>query len=96
MQIPHKTRAAARPTQEARRRRRILILGGIITALGLGIPAAWENYKAALGPINLDVTARSSTVVLDRDDRLLLAFTTPDGRWRLPVAANDVDPRFLG
>ena len=26
---------------------------------------------------------------------LLRAFTTPDGRWRLPVAAKDVDPRFI-
>ena len=26
---------------------------------------------------------------------LLRAFTTPDGRWRLPVTAKDVDPRFI-
>ncbi|MDX2155182.1 MAG: penicillin-binding protein 1C [Hyphomicrobiaceae bacterium] len=36
-----------------------------------------------------------STTVLDRDGRLLRAFTTTDGRWRLPVATADVDPRYL-
>ena len=38
---------------------------------------------------------QGSTVVLDRDGRLLRAFTTADGRWRLPVTSADVDPRFL-
>jgi hypothetical protein len=23
------------------------------------------------------------------------AYATPDGRWRLPAAVNDVDPRFV-
>ena len=36
-----------------------------------------------------------SVTVLDRNDRLLRAYTTPDGRWRLPVEAKDVDPRYL-
>jgi penicillin-binding protein 1C len=34
-------------------------------------------------------------VVLDREGRLLRPFTTPEGRWRLPVTAEDVDPRYL-
>ncbi len=34
-------------------------------------------------------------MVLDRDGQLLRAFTMPDGRWRLPVTAQDVDPRFI-
>ncbi len=33
--------------------------------------------------------------VLDRNDRLLRAYTTPDGRWRLPVDPKDVDARYL-
>ena len=36
-----------------------------------------------------------STVVVDRDGRLLRAFTLPDGRWRLPVTPDEVDPRYL-
>jgi penicillin-binding protein 1C len=33
--------------------------------------------------------------VLDREGRLLRAYATPDGYWRLPVAVEDVDPRFF-
>lgn len=36
-----------------------------------------------------------STVVLDREGRLLRPFLTEDGRWRLPIGVDDVDPRFL-
>ena len=37
----------------------------------------------------------TSTVVLDRDGRLLRPFTIADGRWRLPVNRAEVDQRFL-
>jgi penicillin-binding protein 1C len=33
--------------------------------------------------------------VTDRNGVLLRAFTTQDGRWRLPITTADVDPRFL-
>ena len=36
-----------------------------------------------------------SVTVLDRNDRLLRAFTTPDDRWRLPVEPSQVDARYL-
>ena len=36
----------------------------------------------------------ASTLVVDRDGRLLRAFATPAGRWSLPVSAADVDPHF--
>ena len=39
--------------------------------------------------------ARQLAVVLDRDGKLLRAYATPDGRWRLPATVEDVDPRFL-
>ena len=48
-----------------------------------------------LGPPNLEQTTEVSTTVLDRHDRLLRAFTTDDGRWRLPVEAYEVDQRYL-
>jgi penicillin-binding protein 1C len=41
-----------------------------------------------------DLAPRSSVTVLDRNGTLLRAYTTPDGRWRLPVAAADVDPGY--
>ncbi|MGL4976300.1 MAG: transglycosylase domain-containing protein, partial [Bosea sp. (in: a-proteobacteria)] len=43
----------------------------------------------------LPTEAANSTVVLDRNWRLLRAFATEEGRWRLPLAAEDVDARYL-
>jgi penicillin-binding protein 1C len=36
-----------------------------------------------------------SAVVLDRDDRLLRAFTSDDQKWRLPVTLADIDPLYV-
>ena len=36
-----------------------------------------------------------STTVLDRDGKLLRAYLTDEGRWRLPATPADVDPRFI-
>ncbi|MFL5122367.1 MAG: hypothetical protein ACJ8C8_18130, partial [Microvirga sp.] len=55
--------------------------------------ALW-SFIDSLGPLDLSAAEKRSTVVLDRDGRLLRPFATADGRWRLPVAAVDVDPRF--
>ena len=46
-------------------------------------------------PLDFLRASQGSPVAVDRNEQLLRAFTTPDGRWRLPVAAKDVDPRFL-
>ncbi len=48
-----------------------------------------------MGPPDLSKTNNVSTIVLDRNDRLLRAFTTSDGRWRLPIEIGDVDERYL-
>ena len=45
------------------------------------------GFVDALGPLDLSAAEKRSTVVLDRDGRLLRPFATADGRWRLPVAA---------
>lgn len=37
-----------------------------------------------------------STEVVDGNGRLLRAFTTADGKWRLKTAVDDVDPLYLG
>ena len=44
---------------------------------------------------DLSRAASASVTVLDRDDRLLRAYTTSDGRWRLPVTAAEVDRRYV-
>jgi penicillin-binding protein 1C len=44
---------------------------------------------------SLDRAEALSPTFLDREGRLLRAFTTPDGHWRLPVEIADVDARYL-
>lgn len=55
--------------------------------------AAW--WIIALGPVPTGQNLVFSTTVLDRQGRLLRAYATPDGRWRLPAQVADVDPRFF-
>jgi penicillin-binding protein 1C len=43
----------------------------------------------------LDSAQSASTEVLDRDGKLLRAFTAPGGAWRLKVTAKQVDPQFV-
>jgi len=40
-------------------------------------------------------TVTYSTVVLDREGRLLRPYAISDGRWRLRASAQEVDPRYL-
>ncbi|HED12124.1 MAG TPA: penicillin-binding protein 1C [Gammaproteobacteria bacterium] len=46
-------------------------------------------------PLVLDKLQQRSVLVNDRNGRLLRAFATPDGHWRLPVRIEGVDPRFI-
>ncbi len=59
----------------------------LLAALGLG--------ERMLGPVPLDRLGDNSRLVIDREGRLLRAFTTSQGRWRLPVEIDAVDPRFI-
>lgn len=49
----------------------------------------------AVAPLDLAAADDLSITLLDRHDRLLRAYTTADGRWRLPVGVDDVDPHYL-
>ena len=69
------------------------VIGVAIVLVGLGV--AWRSYVHALGPLDLSEVREASPVVVDRDGKLLRAFTMPDGRWRLPATIDDVDPRFI-
>ena len=62
-------------------------------ALGLAAAAGFDRWVAAtvLPPL----APATSTVVLDRNGALLTAYTVADGRWRLPVAPDAVDPKYL-
>ncbi|MFN4143289.1 penicillin-binding protein 1C [Aestuariivirga sp.] len=65
----------------------LLALNGV----GFGVSETLRR----LGPVPLGEDVTYSTLVVDRDGRLLRPFITKDGYWRLPVTADDVDPRFL-
>lgn len=58
-----------------------------------------ERYVSALTatlpPVPDVAQVPVSTVVLDRNNKLLRSFTTEEGRWRLPVEVRDVDGRFV-
>lgn len=65
----------------------LTLLVAVILRLGFG---AWVA-STELPPLWL----QTSVEVLARDGRLLRAFTVADGRWRLAVASEQVDPGYL-
>ena len=64
----------------------------VASAAGYGV---YTNTMREIGPLPLDAAKAQSVTVVDREDRLLRAFTTPDGLWRLPLDPKDVDPHYL-
>jgi membrane peptidoglycan carboxypeptidase len=70
-------------------------------------PAQWMGAAAAfilvvigfvywfLGPAPIEAASPSSRLVFDQEGRLLRAFTTEDGRWRLSVTTDAVDSHYL-
>ena len=70
-------------------------VAALVAVVAVGATLGWQNYEASLGPLDLAASRDGSTVVVDRDGRLLRPFTLPDGRWRLPASTHDVDPRYL-
>ena len=73
-------------------RRRLFFGGAGGFAAGLFAFGAWAY---SFGPAPLGKDLEYSHVVLDREGRLLRAYATGDGRWRLPATEQDVDSRFL-
>ena len=69
----------------------------VITA-SFGIVAAVAGaacWVVSLGPAPVGEGLAFSTLVVDRDGKLLRPYTTLEGRWRLPATREHVDPRFL-
>ena len=71
----------------------------VIAALGIGgvlqARAVIGGIAADLPPVPELAQLPVSTMVVDRDGVLLRPFTTTEGRWRLPVAPEAVDRRYL-
>src|SRR4249920_3932483 len=63
--------------------------------VGAAVALAGAVWAYSLGSAPLGKNLEYSHVVLDREGRLLRAYATREGRWRLPVTVKDVDPRFL-
>ncbi len=74
--------------------RPIAIAAAAVVALGLGGHAGLSALDQAYPP-PLPSQSAYSVEVVDRDGALLRAFAAPDGRWRLPVRLDDVDPEFV-
>jgi penicillin-binding protein 1C len=74
-----------------RRRRSLLAASSVIAA----VVCSGAYWISALGPPPLGEALAFSTVVVDRDGKLLRPYATPDGRWRMPATRENVDPRFL-
>lgn len=72
--------------------RRPIAAGCALGAVGAAILVLWV---ASLGPAPLGEPLDYSTVVLDRDGRLLRPYGTPQGFWRFAASVDDVDPRFV-
>ena len=71
---------------------RRLLVGVVLVAAGL---AAGLLTLDRLFPPDLGRYQERSTEIVDANGRLLRAFTTPDGKWRLKTTADDVDPLYL-
>ncbi len=75
---------------------RILALAiALMTCAGLAGHGVWRAYLDRLGPLELMASRTGSTIVVDRDGRLLRPFAMANGRWRLPISESEVDPRFI-
>ena len=53
------------------------------------------SWVISLGPAPLGENLSYSTLVVDREGRLLRPYTTHEGRWRLPATRESVDPRLI-
>jgi len=75
---------------------RWIVTGTCCIGLLTGVAAAALYVTVVrLGAPDLDEARAVSTTVLDRHGQLLRAFTTPEGRWRLPVEPDEIDQRYL-
>lgn len=64
-----------------------------LVIVAMGVWLLIDRALSSAEPVSLEIAR--SPLVLDRNGRLLRAFTVADGRWRLPVTHPEVDPLYL-
>ena len=74
-------------------RRLALFVIPVVCILAFVGGAGW--WISSLGSAPDGTNLQFSPRVTDRNSRLLRAYTTSDGRWRLPARIADVEPRFF-
>ncbi len=85
-------KARKRRTRKPKAARRIALLVVVLWAAALGRDAFDRLIDATVIP---PLLAEQSIEVHDRDGTLLRAYTVADGRWRLAVTLDEVDPLYL-
>lgn len=85
----------ATPAARYTKRRWLKVALATPCAIAVAAASALAISTVLLGPVPLGDRLDYSTVVLDRDGRLLRPFATQDGRWRLPARVADVDRRYV-
>lgn len=75
--------------------RRFALATGALALVAGGCVAAFFAYALSLPPIEATRLEARSTIVTDRNGKLLRPFVMADGRWRMPIKAAEVDPRYL-
>ena len=76
-----------------RRASRFIFVAVTLVCICVVAASAW--WIVALGPPPLGKDLTFSTQVVGRHGKLLRAYATGEGRWRLPAKVADVDPRFF-
>ncbi|MGI9524049.1 MAG: penicillin-binding protein 1C [Hyphomicrobiaceae bacterium] len=79
-----------------RRTSRLCILPCVtlVIAATFGGIGVWR-LTDKIGPLSFVRANALSSSIVDRNGKLLRAYTTPSGHWRLPVIPQDVDQRYL-
>jgi penicillin-binding protein 1C len=76
-------------------RRRLRLAFATAAACTFLFIAALSAWIVSLGPTPIGEGIEFSTQVIDREGRLLRAYATSEGRWRLPATVANVEPRYL-
>jgi penicillin-binding protein 1C len=75
--------------------RRAIYAAIALVWIAAAIAGGMTGLFQAFGPAPLGRDLEISTLVLDRHGKLLRAYLTSEGRWRLPATRAQVDPRYL-